>query len=47
MMLLKTRPKTRTIKKEKVIGLYLSNKQKYEQRQKIENLLNDVLKSIE
>jgi len=47
MLLLKTKPKTRTIKKDRVIGYYLSNKKKYEQHVKIQSLLNDVLRTIE
>jgi len=47
MMVLKSEPTTRTIKKDKVIGFYLHNKKKFEERKKIENLLNDVLRHIE
>jgi len=47
MMLVTTKPQVRTIKKDKVICYLLNGKRDYEKEKKIQELLNDVLKSIE
>ena len=47
MMLIKTRPQIRTIKKDKVICYMLNGKRDYEKEKRIQALLMDVLKTIE
>ena len=47
MMVVKTNPKLRTVKKEKVICYFLNGKRDYEKEKRIEALLNDVLRTIE
>ena len=46
MMPVTTKPKVRTIKKNKVICYLLNGKRDYEKEKKIQELLNDVLRRI-
>ena len=47
MLAVKTMPKMKTVKKEKVICYLLNGRRDYKKEKKIEKLLNDVLKIIE
>ncbi len=47
MLAVKTMPKMKTVKKEKVICYLLNGKRDYAKEKKIEKLLSDVLKMIE
>jgi len=47
MLVVNTKPAMRTIKKDKVICYLLNGKRDYEKEKKIEQLLNDVLRTIE
>lgn len=47
MLAVNTKPSMRTVKKDKVICYLLNGKRDYAKEKKIEQLLNDVLRTIE